>query len=164
MILSHIAAISKNLAIGANGDLPWHIPEDLKYFKDKTRGHIILMGRKSFDSLGIHKPLPKRLNVVVTRDKNFQHEGAVVFHDVPSAIAFCETQIGEWPEEIFICGGAEIYTQTLPIVDRLYLTHIDAEVKGDAFYPSWDKTKFKLVSSDPREGNPSYKFNVYERI
>ncbi|MCB0394744.1 MAG: dihydrofolate reductase, partial [Bdellovibrionales bacterium] len=107
-MLSHIAAVGKNRAIGTSGDLPWHIPEDLKYFKSKTKGHIILMGRKTFESLGVHKPLPNRLNVVVTRDNKYTAEGAFVFTDLELAIQFCESKTSEWPEEIFICGGGEI--------------------------------------------------------
>ncbi len=163
MILSQIAAMAKNRVIGRGNDLPWHIPEDLKYFKRTTKGHMIVMGRKTFESVGVGKPLPNRLNIVVTRDKSFQAEGIEVFHSIDEAILFCESKIGEWPEEVFICGGSEIYRQTLDRVDKLYITEIDREYEGDTFFPEFESTKMKVVSEDLHEGDPSFRFLVYER-
>lgn len=159
-MISHIAAVSKNRVIGNKGELPWSLPEDLKYFKAKTLNRPIIMGRKTYESLG--RPLPKRLNVVISRDPNYKAEGCHTFTNVESAIAFCKTQ-AEWGSEIFIVGGGEIYKQTLPIADRLYLTLIDKEFSGDAGYPDW-KQNFALVSEDPRtENGINYSFCVFDK-
>ncbi len=135
MIISHIAAIAKNKVIGLEGDLPWDIPEDMKYFRDKTSGHIIVMGRKTFESFP--KPLKNRLHVVITRQTDYQApEGVVVFSDISEALEFCEEQTQKWSEEVFIIGGGEIYKQTLDRADLLYLTLIEKEFEGDARYPN----------------------------
>ncbi|MBY0314702.1 MAG: dihydrofolate reductase [Bdellovibrionales bacterium] len=158
-MISHIAAVSKNGVIGNKGELPWHLPEDLKYFKAKTLNRAIIMGRKTFESLG--KPLPKRLNIVVSRDPDYQAEGCRSFTSVQDAIAFCKDS-REWSEEIFIVGGGEIYKHTLDMADRLYLTLIDKEFNGDARYPDWNKD-FKLVSEDKRsENGVDYSFCIFE--
>lgn len=160
-MISHIAAVSKNRVIGHNGDLPWKIPEDLKYFKARTRNKCIIMGRKTFDSLG--KPLPERRNVVVTRDTTWTHPGCVVFHNVLEAIRDCQKQSATYGDEIMIVGGAEIYKQTLFLAQRLYLTLIDEEVEGDAVYPEWE-SEFDLVEKvDRHEGGYKYSFCLFER-
>ena len=124
--LSHIVAAAENDVIGREGGLPWHIPEDLKFFKDKTLGHAIIMGRKTYESVG--RPLPKRLNVIVTRQKDYHPEGTAVFPSLAEAIAYCERESATWGEEIFIAGGGEIFEQSMDMVDKIYLTRIHQEI------------------------------------
>lgn len=148
MILSHIAAIAKNNVIGSQGDLPWDLPEDMKYFREKTKGHIIVMGRKTFESFP--KPLKNRLHIVITRQEDYQvPEGVHVFKTIDEAIQFAESQIGQWPEEVFIIGGGEIYRQTLAQSDRLYLTLLEKDFDGDAKYPEFND-QFILADQDQR--------------
>ena len=131
MTLSHIVAAAKNDVIGVNNDLPWEIPEDMKFFRDKTKGKALIMGRKTFESVG--HPLPNRLSVVVTRQKNFKSPGpsVVVQPDIKSAIEFCRTQVSKYGDEIFIIGGGEIFKETMPMVDVIYLTRIHKDFSGD---------------------------------
>ena len=140
MILSQIAAMSKNRAIGKDNHLPWNIPEDLRYFHDKTKGHCVIMGRKTFYAIG-NKPLKERLNVIVTKQKdlNCSYSEVKVVSSIEEAISFCKEQIEKklWPEEVFICGGSQIYQQTLEIVQRIYLTLIQETYEGDTFFPSF---------------------------
>jgi len=161
MILSHIAAMAKNRVIGVDGDLPWSLPEDMKFFRETTSGHIIVMGRKTFETFP--KPLPNRLHVVVTRQKDYvAPEGVVVFSDIPSALEYCETQTEKWGEEVFIIGGGEIYKQTLDLASTLYLTEIDQAFEGDAKYPEITKD-FKLAKKEPRTEPIDYAFCLYSR-
>ncbi|MES2963338.1 MAG: dihydrofolate reductase [Bdellovibrionota bacterium] len=161
MILSAIAAMAKNRVIGSNGDLPWRIPEDFKFFKTKTSGHIMIMGRKTFESLG--GPLPNRLHVVVTRQKDYAPEGAIVFHSVKEAVDYCRTQTAKWGDEVFIAGGGEIYKEMLPITDRIYLTEIDKEFPGDARFPEFSKSEFKEIDRSHRDQPVPFDFVTYER-
>jgi dihydrofolate reductase len=161
MILSAIAAMAKNRVIGASGDLPWRIPEDFKFFKTKTSGHMMIMGRKTFESLG--GPLPNRLHVVITRQKDYAPEGAVVFHTVKEAVDYCRTQTEKWGDEVFIAGGGEIYKEMLPITDRIYLTEIQKDFPGDAKFPEFSKTEFKEVERKHREEPVPFDFVTYER-
>lgn len=160
-MISHIAAVSKNRVIGNQGDLPWKISEDLKYFKERTRKKCIIMGRKTFDSIG--KALPDRRNVVVTRDTSWQRPDCVVFHNVLEAIRDCQKQSATYGEEIMIVGGAEIYAQTLFLAQRLYLTLIDSEVPGDAFYPDWEQDFVLKEKVDRDDGKTKYSFCLFER-
>ncbi len=159
MILSHIAALAQNNVIGTEGGLPWNLPEDMKFFKEKTQGHIIVMGRKTFESFP--KPLKNRLHVVITRQKDYvAPEGVAVFPDIDSALKFCQKNIPTWPEEIFIIGGGEIYKQTLPQTDRLYLTLIDQDYPGDTRYPDY-RGPFILAEKEnhPARGDsPAFSF------
>lgn len=161
MILSAIVAMSSNRVIGKDGGLPWRIPEDLKFFKDKTTGHIMIMGRKTFESLG--KPLPNRLHVVITRQKDYVAHGAHVFHTVEEAVAFCRTQTDKWGDEVFIVGGGEIYKEMMDVTDRIYLTEIHSEFNGDARFPEFDKNVFKEIERKPRTEPVRFDFVVYER-
>ena len=129
--LSIISAMAKNRVIGIDNTLPWRLPEDLKHFKALTLGHHILMGRKTWESLP--GKLPGRTSVVITRAGDFEAPGAIVAHSIGEAVAAC----GE-DDEIFFIGGAEIYRQALEIADRLYLTEIDADFEGDAWFPEFD--------------------------
>ena len=142
-MIALIAAISKNNCIGKNNQLPWSIPEDMKHFKKITKGKTVLMGRKTFESiLGyLGKPLPNRTNLVITRDPNYQvPKGAKVCNNLEQAIT--EHQ------DIFVIGGANIYEQTISQANKLYITHVDQQVDGDAFFPNidmniWEKTDEK---------------------
>jgi dihydrofolate reductase len=137
MPIALIAAVAgKNLVIGKDGDLPWHFPADLKHFKATTVNHTVLMGRKTYQSIlnRLGKPLPGRRNIVLTRDRNFRDERVTVIHDL--------SEIPRTEETLFVIGGAEIYRQTLPLADQLYITHIGQEISGDAFFPPIDPAKW----------------------
>lgn len=192
VIFSHIAAASENHAIGLKDRLPWHIPEDLKFFHNKTKGKALIMGRKTFESLG--KPLSQRLNVVVTRQKNFQPKintgyielglpgenlratnyseivkkalSVVICSSIKDAMDFCcrEEVLERHGSEIFITGGGEIYKETLPLVYRIYLTRIHQIFKGDAFYPKIPKEFFReIYRKDVTDVPVPYSFLTYER-
>jgi dihydrofolate reductase len=161
MILSHIAAIAKNKVIGTQGDLPWDIPEDMKFFREKTSGHIIVMGRKTFESFP--KPLKNRLHVVITRQESYKvPEGVHVFSNIDEAMAFCRTQTEQWSDEVFIIGGGEIYKQTLDQADQLYLTLIDKEFEGDAKYPDFEEN-FILSDKEDRPGEVPFSFCLFTK-
>lgn len=161
MILAAIAAMAANRVIGRDGDLPWSLPEDMKFFRDTTKGHAMIMGRKTFESFG--KPLPGRLHIVVTRQKNWAPEGAHVFHSISDAVEFAKTQTSQWGDEVFIVGGGEIYREMMDLTDRIYLTEIHREYPGDAKFPEFDKNLFKEVERRPRTEPVPYDFVVYER-
>jgi dihydrofolate reductase len=163
-MISLIAAIGKNNELGKGNTLLWHMPADMKYFRDTTKGHTVLMGRKTFESLP-DGPLPKRRNIIITRDKNYEIEGAEVVHSLEEAL----NPFKDSKEEIFIIGGAEIYKQSMGIADKLYITHINAEDKdADAFFPEITPLVWNEISHDERkkdEENPfDYTFSVYERF
>ena len=157
--LSLIAAMAKNRVIGRDNALPWHLPEDLKYFKATTLGKPILMGRKTFDSIG--KPLPGRTSVVLTRNPDWAFDGCLVVSSVDDALA----QLAD-REEVLVIGGAELYQQTLPRADRLYLTEIDADFEGDAWFPEFDLSQWQQISRQPHPDNGrgfGFDFVVYQR-
>ncbi|PRY66359.1 dihydrofolate reductase [Vreelandella songnenensis] len=160
-----IVAMSKNRIIGVDGNLPWHLSEDLKFFKRMTQAKPLVMGRKTFTSIG--KPLPNRLNIVITRDKTFAHDGVRVCHELADALTLADQQATiDAAEEIMVMGGGEIYRQALPYAQRLYITEVDIEVEGDASFPElaageWQEVQ--RVAGTPAEGQPSYDFVVYER-
>lgn len=159
MFLSHIVAASENNVIGAGNQLPWDIPEDMKFFRDKTKGRALIMGRKTYESMG--KPLPHRLNVIVTRQKDFSAPGTVVVPSLEAAIEYCSTKTAEYGEEIFIIGGGEIYRQSLDQVQIIYLTRIHREVEGDATYPELDPQKFEEIE---RRERPGFTFLTYRKV
>lgn len=163
MILSHIVAVSQNDVIGVNNDLPWDIPEDMKFFRDKTRNKAMIMGRKTYESVG--HPLPYRLSVVVTRQKDYKVDSplVVIQPDVKSAIEFCRTQVSKYGEEIFIIGGGEIFKETMDIVDIIYLTRIHKDFAGDIKYPFVDPKKFTLVEQRDRTEPVPFSFLTYSR-
>jgi dihydrofolate reductase len=133
-----IVAVANNGVIGVNNTLPWHLPEDLKRFRALTMGHHIIMGRKTYESLG--RLLPGRSTVIVTRNLNYQVDGAVVVHSLNDAMRFCKQD-----EELFLIGGAQLYQDGLPHVQKLYMTRVDIEVDGDAFLPEIDWRVWTLV-------------------
>jgi len=155
-----IAAMAKNNVIGNENQLPWHLPADLQHFKKTTLNKPIIMGRKTFESVG--RPLPQRQNIVVTANPDLQFEGCEMASDLHQALAIA----GDVPE-VMICGGATIYQQALPMVDRMYLTLVDLDITGDTFFPAWEIDEWTLVSSEshsPDEKNAcAYRFEVYER-
>jgi dihydrofolate reductase len=144
MIVSAIAALSRNNVIGKNNDLPWRLPDDMKFFMETTKGHHVIMGRKNYDSLHEKfKPLPNRTNIVITRQKDFNAPGCIVLHNVEAGLKIAEKNA---EPECFIIGGAEIYKLAMPFTTRLYLTEIHAEVDGDTFFPDIDKDAWIEVS------------------
>jgi dihydrofolate reductase len=159
MTVSIIVAIGENNAIGKNNQLLWHMPNDLKHFKDITSGRTIIMGRKTFDSVG--KPLPKRRNIVVTR-QDITIPGCEVVKSVEDGLALCKAE-----DEVFIGGGAEIYKLAMHLTDRIYLTIIHKSFDADTFFPEIDKTIWKEVKREdfePDEKNPlPYSFITLER-
>lgn len=165
MKVSLIAAQSRNRVIGQNNQLPWHIPEDLRFFKQTTLGKPIIMGRKTFDSIG--RPLPGRLNIVVTRDNAWQRDGVVAVESVEAALDAAKAEAStKQIDEVMVVGGAEIYRLALPYADCLYLTEIDIEIDGDAHFPALDSDQWQLVESctgnDVSVPYP-YRFNRYSR-
>lgn len=151
-MISIIAAIGKNRELGKDNKLLWHIPEDLKRFKQLTLNHPIIMGRKTFESIG--RILPNRTNIVVTRDKEKEIEGCIVVSSLEEAIKQAKNKKGN--DEIFIIGGGQIFEQALPLVDKLYLTIVDAEFEADTFFPAYSEFK-KIVFSQKGESE-GYKY------
>ncbi len=162
-MLSMIVAASLNNVIGKNNVMPWHLSEDLKQFKATTTGHKIVMGRKTFDSLG--KALPNRTNLVLTRDPNFKAPGATVIHDI-SEVLILEQQ--NPTAELFVIGGSEIYRVFLPHVKRIHLTRIHESFEGDAFLPEISWNEFRQTQQTEilfsEKNNLKYQFLVFDRI
>lgn len=162
MIISLLVAAGENNVIGKDNQLPWHLPGDLRYFKNQTWGMPILMGRKTFDSIG--KPLPGRRSIVITRNRQWQHDGVAVVHSLDEAIA---AGTGFGAREIFVIGGAEIFASALPAAQRLYLTRVHQAFEGDAFLPPFSESEWELVSERrcaADEKNPyAHSFQRWER-
>jgi dihydrofolate reductase len=158
--VSVIAALAKNRVIGIENRLPWRLPEDLAHFKALTLSHPILMGRKTFESLG--RPLPGRTNIVITRNPDYRPQGCQVAVSIPAALALCADA-----DEAFFIGGAELYAQAILRADRLYLTEVDIEPTGDAWFPEYDRSAFREVSRESHKGAKGdalgFDFVVYER-
>lgn len=161
-MISLIAAIGKNNELGKGNALLFSMPADMKFFRDTTRGHTVIMGRKTFESIG--KALPNRKNIIITRDKTYIRDSVNVVHSLEEAIQMAGTS-----DEVFVIGGAELYKQSMPVADKLYITHIDAEDKqADAFFPEiipivWNEVSHKEHKKDSE--NPfNYTFSVYERL
>jgi dihydrofolate reductase len=154
MSLSILVAMARNRTIGVNNTLPWRCPEDLKHFKTLTMGHHMIMGRKTFDSIG--KPLPGRTTVIVTRNTDLRIEGCLIAHSLKEAIAVC---VGD--EEIFIVGGAELYRQAISLVDTLYITEIQQDIEGDAHFPEFDKSAWLETSREVRSQETPQSLNFH---
>lgn len=158
--ISLIAALARNRVIGIENRLPWKLPEDLAHFKALTLGHPVLMGRKTFESLG--RPLPGRRNIVITRNPDYRPPGCETALSLTHAVALCAKA-----DEIFFIGGADLYAQALPIARRLYLTEVAIKAVGDAWFPDYDRTAFKEVSRVSHTGEKgdalAFDFVVYER-
>ena len=157
--LSLIVAIAKNRVIGVNNTLPWHLPEDLKRFRDLTTGHHSIMGRKTYDSLG--RLLPGRTTVIVTRNPDCKVEGAIVVNSLEAAIAACGDD-----NEAFLIGGAELYKDGLKLANKLYITEIDAEYEGDAFFPEFEINEWKAGERETHraESGLSFSYITYQRV
>jgi len=166
MKISLVWAMAQNRVIGRNNQLPWYLPEDLKYFKRITLGKPVIMGRKTFDSIG--KPLPGRTNIVVTRNRDWSFEGVRIVDSLEAARELCENlAIVDGTEEAMIIGGAEIYRQAMPLADRLYLTEVHADVEGDATFPEFDRSQWQEIAREDFEAsgpNPcNYSFIILEK-
>ena len=163
--LSLIAALGENRVIGVDNSMPWHLPGDFKYFKATTLGKPIIMGRKTWDSLG--RPLPGRLNIVVSRQTDLKLEGAQVFASLDAAVERAEAwALEQGVDELMLIGGAQLYAQGLEQADRLYLTRVALSPDGDAWFPEFDRSQWKLVSNveNAAQGDkPAYSFEVWER-
>ena len=161
MLISLIVAVAENGVIGRNGDLPWRIPADLKFFKETTMGKPIVMGRKTWDSIG--RPLPGRTNIVISRQAGFTASGAHVVADLDGAL----TAAGDVPE-VMVIGGGEIYHAAIDLAERLYITHVEASPQGDTHFPPidpalWHATTAERLPAGPKDGAATT-FVVYERI
>ena len=156
--ISMISAITKNRAIGKNNKLLFKIPDDLKRFKEITWGHPVIMGMNTYFSLG--RPLPGRLNIVITNDPQFKAEGVKIVYSLEEAL---KTAIDADSEEVFFIGGGMVYKSALPFTDRLYLTIIDKEVEGDTYFPDFSEFKKVIFQEQRSFGDLKYKFVVLER-
>ena len=160
MRLSIIVAMSANRVIGRDNSLPWKLPGDWKRFKNLTMGHYLLMGRKTFESIG--RPLPGRTTVVITRQSSYSPTGVLVAHSIEQAL-----QLAAQDSEVFVAGGAQIYLQMLPRADRLYLTTIDKEFEGDTTFPDFDESDWQLIFKETRgpdeKNSYHYSFLTYRR-
>ena len=163
MILSHIVAASENNVIGTKGSLPWYIPEDFKFFKDKTKDHIIIMGRKTFESLPGSRPLPDRLNIVITRNEKYKAEGALVVPTLKDALELAKKHLPQYKDEVYIIGGGEIYEQSLSLVDRIYITRVHKYIEGDTKYPIIDEAQFLQVGRVDRQEPIPFSFLTFKR-
>jgi len=160
MSVSIIVAMAQNRTIGVNNTLPWRCPEDLKHFKALTMGHHMIMGRKTFDSIG--KPLPGRTTVIVTRNDALKVDGCLVAHSLSEAIKLCASDT-----DIFIVGGADIYAQSMALADTLYITEIQEDVDGDAHFPEFDRNAWQVTAREVRSQTEpqalEYHFVTYRR-
>lgn len=154
-VISLIVAASENNVIGKNNQLIWHLPEDLKYFKEQTSGKPVIMGRKTFESIiqAVGRPLPNRQNIVITRDANFHYESVLCAKDLPEAIRLAGNVL-----EIMIIGGGSIYAQAVPLVDKIYLTRVHHIVDGDVFFPKLDLNQWSVIKE---EAHPADEKNIY---
>lgn len=158
-MISLIVAMSKNRAIGFENKMPWHLPADLAYFKKVTTGHAIVMGRKTFQSIG--RPLPNRTNLILTRDHSFRAEGCQLIHDIEEVLEKAKK------EDLFVIGGAEIYQQFLPYAEKIYSTQILEDFHGDTFFPQLTE-EWQLVSTEKHgqdeKNRYKYEFQIYTKI
>lgn len=166
MRLALIAAVADNGVVGRDNKMPWHLPEDLKYFKRITLGKPVVMGRKTWDSIG--RPLPGRTNIVISRQADLKLEGASVVADLPAALSLAKSiAVADGSDELMVIGGSEIYALALPLAQRLYLTEVHAQVAGDALFPVWNREEWGESSRQRHSAsdtNPyDYSFVVYDR-
>lgn len=150
--LSLIVAFANNNVIGVNNTLPWHLPEDLKRFRALTTGHHIIMGRKTYESLG--RLLPGRITVIVTRNKGYKLEGALIAHSLQEAMDLCQNDL-----EPFVIGGAELYQDGLKFANQLYITEVDLAVAGDAFFPAIDLFEWQETSREEHTSAQGFLFS-----
>lgn len=163
--ISIIAAATKELVIGKDNDLPWNLPSDLKSFKQITEGHIVIMGRKCWESIPAkYRPLPNRSNVVVTRDVNYVAEGASVINDLKTLLTVLK--LGNNTEEVFVIGGSEIYKEAFKYADKMYLTQIMTDIKGDTYLEGLDFTEWVLTETSPLmiENDVEFRFTTFDKL
>jgi dihydrofolate reductase len=162
MRVTLLAALAENRVIGRDNTLPWHLPDDLSRFKQRTVGHVVIMGRRTFESVG--RPLPNRRSIVITRKRDYHPQGAEIARSLEEAL---ERARESKADEVFILGGAEIYALALPDVDRLELTVVHAEVSGDTFFPECDLSAWTLIEEQRHEADDrhayAFSFRTYER-
>ncbi len=151
-----IAAMAANRVIGKGNDIPWHIPGEQRRFKEITMGHTLIMGRKTFDSIG--RPLPGRRNIIITRQRDYLAEGCEVAHSLSEAIKKCGHA-----EKVFIAGGEEMYVQALPMADEIYLTTIQREVEGDKYFPDFSTEDFRQTFCETVSQPEPYTFAIFHR-
>lgn len=164
MTVSLIVAIAQDHAIGKDNTIPWHLPEDMRYFRNTTKGKTVIMGRKTWESLPeAFRPLPGRQNIVISRNAAYEAQGATVKTSLTGAL---EAAGQKNPQEVFVIGGAEIYRDALPLADRLYATLVAMKIEGaDAFFPKIDPADWEEISRQKGEGtSPVYDFVIYQRI
>jgi dihydrofolate reductase len=159
MLISQIVACSRNRVIGYAGSIPWHVPGDLQRFKRITMGHTLLFGRKTFEGIG--QPLPGRRTIVVSRQSDFQPQGVQVVADIDAGISLAQS-MGE--SELFVCGGGQIYQQTLAVAQRLYVSQLDIDCVGDAFYPPFSSADFVKILTDCYSEDVNYSFAIWQRL
>jgi dihydrofolate reductase len=163
LIVSIIAAIAENHGIGKDNDIPWHLRDDLKRFKHITMGHHLVMGRRTFESIG--KPLPGRHTIVISRNRGYRAEGCIVVHSLPEAL---ETAQGRGEREVFIVGGEQVFGRAMAFADKMYITHVHAQVEADVFFPEFDERKWKVLCRSDQEANAHNQFDSsfieYERV
>lgn len=159
-MIALVAALSENRVIGVDGKLPWHLPADLRFFKKLTVGHAIIMGRKTFDTVG--HPLPNRWNVIVTRDRQLQRSDATVVHGFDEAL-----NVTRGADKVFVVGGADMYRLALPFADRMYLTVVHGEFEGDTLFPEFDTAAWDLTHDERHEADArhayAFSFRQYDR-
>ena len=165
MEIAMIAAVAENGVIGKDNDLVWSLPDDMKYFMNSTKNHYIILGRKNYESLPPKfRPLPNRTNIVITRQPGLKLENTVVVNSLEEAVAVCKKAK---QEKIFVIGGGQIYQQTLPITDTLYITEIHHKFEGDTFFPVYNKKEWEEVSREPHltdeRHNYAFDFVIYKR-
>lgn len=166
MIVSMIAAVAENLVIGRDNDLVWRLPDDMKYFMETTQNHHVIMGRKNYESIP-HKfrPLPNRVNIIVTQQDDYDAGDSLLTNSIQEAI---EVAKNNNQEEVFIIGGGQIYAQSIDLADRLYITEVKASFEGDTFFPEIDKNDWLEVSRKPhgKDDRHAHEFDfvIYERI
>ena len=168
MIISAIAAVAENNVIGRESDLPWHLPDDMKFFQRTTRGHHVITGRKNYETIPLkYRPLKDRVNIIVTRNKEYEAPGAIVEHSLDDAIEIAR-KAGE--DELFIIGGGQVYREAFAedVIDKLYLTIVHAQVEGDTLFPTVDPQRWKEVSREhhamDEKHEIAFSFVVLERL
>jgi dihydrofolate reductase len=158
--ISLIAAMGKDRELGFGNKLPWHLPDDLKRFKALTKGHAVVMGRKTYESIGM--PLPERKNIIVTRDINYSAPGCLVVHSIEEALSAAGDD-----KEIFIIGGGEIYALALPLANKMYLTFVDVKIKANVFFPDFDESEWRVTKTESHERDLKHEypfvFKIFER-
>ena len=161
MKISIVVAMASNRAIGLNNTMPWHLSADLQYFIKITMGKPILMGRRTFESIG--RPLPGRTNIIISRNKNYKHEGCLVYNSIDEALEICRVD-----EEVMLVGGACFYETILPVADRIYLTQIHRHFQGDTFFPEFDSNSWREIErkdiNDDQNAMFEYSFITLEKI